>query len=319
MTSPSTRALFQRVIAESGTVTRVPDDETMRMTALGAVMSARSGATYSDALTLAEAEQYGRTFIASFKGPETLAALRELPASDLLKAAAAPRMSIGPANGVVVDGWVLPQSPAQVFVDGRAHRVPLVVGNNARERTPPPTTPDELLAAAKAMYGPLAPRASAMYGFVSGETTPPDALYGSPAAQWVVDTMYRCPVVAQLMWHANSGNTAYEYQFDRASPGREALGAVHGAEVPYVFGALGAQSGATDRDVSAAMQEYWTNFAKTGNPNGIGQSRLPMWPAFQSKTKGYLEFTDGGPVAREGLRRPFCDIYIENMNRLIAQ
>jgi para-nitrobenzyl esterase len=319
MASPSTRGLFQRVIAESGTVTRVPDDETMRMTALGAVMSARGGDTYSDALTLAEAEQYGRTFVASFNGPETLAALRDLPASELLKAAAAPRMSIGPANGVIVDGWVLPKSPAEAFASGQAHRVPLLLGNNARERTPPQTSPEELSSAVKAMYGPLAPRAASMYGFTAGGTPPPDVLYGGTAAQWVVDTMYRCPVVAQLIWHADRGNAAYEYQFDRAAPGREAAGAVHGAEVPYVFGSLGAQYGVTDRDISAAMQVYWTNFARTGNPNGAGRSTLPRWPAFQSKAKGYLEFTDGGPVAREGLRQPFCDLYVENMKRLIAQ
>lgn len=319
MASPSTRDLFHRVIAESGTVTRVPDDATIRLTALGAVMAARSGGTYSDALTLAEAEQYGRNFVASLKGPDTLSALRELPAADLLKATVAPRMSIGPANGVVVDGWVLPESPAHVFVVGQAHRVPLLIGNNARERTPPQTAPRDLIAAAEAMYGPLASRASALYDFTGARATPPDGLYGDAAAQWVVDTMYRCPVVVQLSWHADAGNVAYEYQFDRAAPGRESAGAVHGAEVAYVFGGLGPQYGELDREISAAVQEYWTNFAKTGNPNSAGQTKLPNWPVFQSATRKYLEFTDGGPIARDGLRRPFCDLYVDNMRRLIPQ
>src|ERR1051326_1468189 len=39
MASPEAKGLFQKVIAESGTVTRVPDDATMRMTGLGAVMA----------------------------------------------------------------------------------------------------------------------------------------------------------------------------------------------------------------------------------------------------------------------------------------
>jgi para-nitrobenzyl esterase len=159
----------------------------------------------------------------------------------------------------------------------------------------------------EAMYGPLASKAMALYG-------PPDPLYGPSDAQWVVDTMYRCPVVAQLMWHVAPGNTAYEYQFDRAAPGRESLGAVHGAEVPYVFGSLSAAYSSADRETSSAIEQYWTNFAKTGNPNGAS---LPEWPRFDRSARGYMEFTDRGPQAHEGLRRGYCDLYIENLKRLM--
>ena len=126
-------------VRASGTVTRVPDDATMRMTGLATTMAARSGDTYSDALTLAEAENAG-----ALLGADP----RSLPAADLLKAMSAPRMSIGPANGVIVDGWVLPESPAKVFVAHGEHRVPLLAGSNARERTPETTT-DALVEAAK--------------------------------------------------------------------------------------------------------------------------------------------------------------------------
>jgi para-nitrobenzyl esterase len=303
MTSPLARGLFQRVIAESGTVTRNPDAVSMSMTALGNLMPVKNGpVTYSDAATLAEAEQAGEKFGASVKD------LRAQPAAELLKLTAAPRMSIGPANGVVVDGWVFPKSPAEVFVKGEEQRVALLIGNNARERTPPQATPDDLKKAMEAMYGPLAPRALELY--LPGD----DPLYGGQGAQWVVDALYRCPVVAQVAWHTAAGNASYEYQYDHAAPGREALGAVHGAEVSYVFGALGANASAVDRDISAALETYWTNFAKTGNPNGAG---LPHWPGFDVKARGYLEFTDSGPIAREGLRRPFCDLYLDNVKRLL--
>jgi len=303
MTSPLAKGLFQRAIAESGTVTRNPDDATLRMTALGAVMQVKSGpVSYSDAAGLAEAEASGERL------GRSLEELRRMPAADLLAAVAAPRMSIGPANGVSVDGYAFPKPPAEVFATGKEQRIPLLVGNNSRERTPK-TTPEELQGAMQAMYGPLASKAAALYG-------PPDPLYGAADAQWVVDTMYRCPVVAQLVWHANAGNPAYEYQFDRAAPGREALGAVHGAEVGYVFGSLGAAYSDADRQVSAEMQQYWTNFAKTGNPNGPG---LPRWPRFDASARGFMEFTDHGPQAGEGLRRPFCDLYVENVKRLMAR
>jgi para-nitrobenzyl esterase len=307
MTSPLAKGLFHRAIAESGTVTRVPEDATMRMTALGALMAPRSGAPYSDALVLAEAETAGERF-----GP--LKSLRDKPPEELLKMTAAPRMSIGPANGVIVDGWVFPKPPADVFAAGQQHRIPLLIGNNARERTPPAV--EDLPKAIEAMYGPLAPKAFALYP----PDAAPDPIYGGQAAQWVVDTMYRCPVVVQAIWHASAGNATYEYQFDRAAPGREAQGAVHGAEVPYVFGRLAPAGQVSyadvDREISAAMQQYWTNFAKSGNPNG---GKLPQWPKFDTQARAFMEFTASRPIPGEGLRRPYCDLYVENFNRLMGR
>jgi len=303
MTSPLAKGLFQRAIAESGTVTRNPDAATLAMTALGAVMQVKSGpVTYSDAAELAEAERAGE------KLGTRIASLRAMPAADLLKLVAAPRMAIGPANGVIVDGWVLPKAPADVFIKGEEMHVPLLIGNNARERTPPQTTPEELTQAALAMYGPLTRKALSLYGFST--RAEPDPLYGGTAAQWVVDTMYRCPVVAQLLWHTAAGNTSYEYQFDIAPAGRETLGAVHGAEVPFVFGRVG------DDKTSDAIRQYWTAFAKTGKPSGTS---LPQWAPFGEQSRAYLEFTASGPASREGLRRPFCDLYVDNVNRLIGR
>src|SRR5580698_648423 len=80
------------------------------------------------------------------------------------------------------------------------------------------------------------------------------------------------------------------------------------AEVPYVFGTLKSPA-ETDRRISDAMQEYWTNFAKTGNPG---------WRAFSEPARSFLEFTgDGAVTAADGLRAPFCGLYMENVQRLI--
>jgi para-nitrobenzyl esterase len=64
------------------------------------------------------------------------------------------------------------------------------------------------------------------------------------------------------------------------------------------------------------MQQYWTNFAKTGNPNG---DVSPVWPKFDPLARGYLQFLDAGPVAQTGLRRPYCDLFIENVQRLMGE
>jgi para-nitrobenzyl esterase len=165
----------------------------------------------------------------------------------------------------------------------------------------------------------LAGRAQALY---VGERDP---LYGTPADQWATDTSFRCSAVAQLAWHAAAGLPAYEFEFARVPSGREAVGAIHGSETAYVFGTLDrgmfragspVRANAVDGQVSEAMQQYWTNFAKSGDPNG---GQLPAWPKFDGSPRAYIQFTDAGPVAKERLRRPYCDLFIENVRRLMAR
>jgi carboxylesterase type B len=68
--------------------------------------------------------------------------------------------------------------------------------------------------------------------------------------------------------------------------------------------------------LSDTMQQYRTNFAKTGDPNG---KDLPVWPKFDASSRAYIQFTDSGSVAKEGLRRPYCDLFIENIKRRMAR
>jgi para-nitrobenzyl esterase len=70
-----------------------------------------------------------------------------------------------------------------------------------------------------------------------------------------------------------------------------AKGAPHAAELPYVFGHLDQQASVPwrpeDRAVSDAMVGYWTNFAKTRDPNGAG---LPAWPKFTATNETAMIF-----------------------------
>jgi len=294
MASPLSRGLFQRVIGESGPVVNPPP--------------------------LADAEKKGEALALKLTAPSQpgLKGMRALSGAAWQKATGQGLGFLGPMLGVVVDGWVFPESPMAVFVAGEEQRVGLLLGSNARELRRPffPMT-GSLAQAIGEQYGPLAGRALAAYGLNGASEPQPDPLFGTVMAQWATDSQFRCGTVAELVWHTGAGNPGYQFQFSRAAPGQEAVGAAHGSEVPYVFGTLGRgvnspKYDATDQQVSAAMQNYWTNFAKTGDPNGEG---LPRWPKFDPDKRTYLDFTHAGPVAREGLRRQVCDLFTENWKR----
>ena len=94
----------------------------------------------------------------------------------------------------------------------------------------------------------------------------------------------------------------YRYFFDLASPGDRnhsvEKGAFHSDDIEYVFGALDSRPEMKirpeDRALSELMQQFWVNFARTGDPNGPG---LPQWPAYGPSTKWQVMHLDSTPHA----------------------
>jgi para-nitrobenzyl esterase len=286
MASPLSKGLFHRAISESGP------------------LGPRS------TQSLAEAQTAGAHVAEGLTGPGTkdLKYLRSLPPADL----------VGHGQGLrpfTTDGWVFPSSAFDVWQAHREHAVPLIVGSNAVE-FPAGGSPDEIKTSIGEFFGSLAPRALSLYGFAGAAGSfVPDPLYGNGADQWGSD-LFRCIGIVEGGWHSTA-NSCWEYEFDRAIPPNPRV--AHSADLPYVFGNLnptGSMAGSyspADRRLSGAIQGYWTNFAKTGNPNGPG---LPAWKEYDALDRTYLDFTTEADLAsRENERGPFTELFREAMER----
>jgi len=293
MTSGLSKDFFQRAIAESGT-------------------------SFSPPLApLAAAEKAGETFAAGLKlpaGEEGLKQLRQMTAQQLLasQSSQSPRPHFGPD----IDEWVVSRQPASVFAAGEEAAIPLLFGTTAREFAAAifgiPTAQNALRKTIADFFGGLAPRALAAYGLAEGAQASDDPLYGSPADQWAADLVFRCPATAQGAWHNAAHHPTYEYEFAHAIPGQEVQGAVHSSDLPYVFGYfpkwgnIAGNFTDVDTQLSGLMESYWTNFAKTGNPNSGG---LPEWPQFGVERKFIRFQQDGKVVPLASLRDGPCGVY----------
>ncbi|WAR25317.1 SASB-like protein, partial [Mya arenaria] len=119
------------------------------------------------------------------------------------------------------------------------------------------------------------------------------------------DIQFIIPTVQTLDAHSEQthGGRSYQYIFthepsftwiqDRPPWLR---GANHAGELPFVFGLdhfypPGRDKPEEERKLSDTVMTYWTNFAKTGDPNGAGNSSLPEWQEFNPESRAYMNLS----------------------------
>ncbi|XP_060079485.1 cholinesterase-like [Ylistrum balloti] len=127
------------------------------------------------------------------------------------------------------------------------------------------------------------------------------------------DFAFKCPVIeyAQEFSRSRRGSPqVFMYSFEHRSltnPWPSWTGVLHGDEIEYVFAVPvnDHRRSSEERQLSIAMVEYWTNFAKYGDP-GNG-NRATRWPEYTYDTQEYI-ILKPGPVfdVKSGLRYKQC-------------
>jgi para-nitrobenzyl esterase len=253
---------------------------------------------------LAQGEEAGTKFAAAVNA-DSLAALRAMPANQVLEATAKPGM---PRFASTIDGYFLPKSLVDILTAGEQARVPLLVGwnteeNNVRSVLGPNVepAPENYKQALVRLYGEQADDVAKLY---PGSTTEEMIQSGTDLAS---DRFIAYSTWKWFDLHTKTGKSpVFRYLYARPRPpmnasmgdataglaggvirgrGNGALppparGAVHSAEIEYAMGNLGSNKvyawTPDDYKVSEAFQNYFASFIKTGDPNGGG---LLKWPA----------------------------------------
>ena len=258
MAAPSAQGLFAKAIGESG-----------------GALGSRSESLLSGDEVL---EQKWADSLGS-----SLSALRALPAQTVLEAA---QKRGGPRFGVVVDGKFLTEPVADTYAAGHQAHVPTLGGWNHDEMSymADGMTVAKWKAFATTTYGPHADEFLAVYPGSTDEEAQRSAIdYGS-------DSFISFSTWQWLEAQVKTGDSpVYRYRFDlAATPSKYHVGtfAFHSDDIEYVFGTLDTRPGFVvspdDRKLSDEVMTYWTNFAKTGDPNGGDQ---PAWPRYDKMGK----------------------------------
>ncbi|NYT40724.1 carboxylesterase family protein [Sphingomonas sp. R-74633] len=273
LASPRARGTFDRAIVESGYLFTMPE------------LRAKRGEEFP-------AEDIGTWLMGKLAAPD-LAALRAMDAQKLVEASAA----TGYVPYGTIDGKILKRQLVDTFDRGEQAPVPLIAGFNSGEiRTlrhllpPPSASADAYAAEVRARYGDLADAYLRLYPASgdlaqNGLDSTRDAVFG-----WTSERLVRK--------QAAIGQPAYLYYFSHSYPAADAAGLTgfHASEVPFVFGTMtntpsfwpAIPDTAAERQLSGAMLDYWTSFARNGKPvtaNG------PAWNAIGA-AGAFMQFAD---------------------------
>jgi len=276
--SPLAKGLFNRAILQSGPIFNLFPSLSVALTD-GTKFAAAAGCAGQDAAAAA--------------------CLRSLSAARILQLQGTPNASAAFVANVMVDGIIVPTAPEIAFSSGQFNRMPIMAGNTQHELTflnaiteyfsgPPqaPMTAAQYVATITGSY-PAATAAAVLAEYPVSDYASPQLAYSAAGTDPTLGCQTRHFVNVFAKWVP-----VYQYEFNYQNapyyfpdmPGFAAL-ASHTIDIQFLFpnyhgGQLGVNSrplNTEETTLSDQLVAAWTNFSRTGNPNGSGNS---PWPQF---------------------------------------
>jgi para-nitrobenzyl esterase len=311
MTSPMSAGLFHRAIPQSSPIDSTQWAPLPTALALGTAFAEAAGCRGSDAAAAA--------------------CLRALSAARILQLQGTPNAN-GPfgAGTVMVDGVVIPMMAEAAWTSGQFLRVPVLGGSTHDEWTfvtgigqyfstpQAPVTAEQYTGTVNFIFsGPAGPGGTPP-NYPPGTAAAvlaryPLANYANPGRAYsaaLTDSLSVGPCRSRhVMQKLSQWVPVYAYQFNYRGapyyfpdmPGFEPL-AAHTIDIQFIFpgwhgGNLGVNSrplNAQENALSDQMVAAWTNFARSGNPNGGGNW---PWPRYTTQAGAPAVFSQNLPVS----------------------
>lgn len=295
LAAPGSASLFDKAVMESGYCPAATHDEALAVSA-----------KVTDAVGCSDA-----------------GCLRSKPAAELIKAVP---LSVVPGGGQGFNASpnsgnaLLPLAPSEAVSSGQWNQKPVLIGSNH----------DEMalfalpLLLSKQVKLPLTQAGYQALITTQFQESGPRILSEYPVEDFPSPFLAYADVLTDLsplgcgvtaMTQNFSGQTlTFRYEFsDQRAPflGPITIGAYHGAELQYLFGMKrlpGPRTGA-QRQLARQMQQYWANFALSGDPNGDG---LAYWPVYDNDARRVLVLKpEGSAVETDFDTRHHCAFWAQ--------
>lgn len=278
MTSPQTGGLFQKAIIHSALI-RSPYQDPAAIIGIPEL--------------LPNAEQLGVSFFDYLK----VNSLKEARALDALylRDRYAEWTREHSHMAVVQDGRFCVGDPLLLMRDGKCLDIPLLLGNTSDEFPSciHAASDDDFVKQAEQLFGE---RTSEFVSFPEAKQKLNENSY-APVNSIAITTKY---IMSEMKKHGLSANHYY-YCFDAEIPGDDHPGTFHSVDLWFFFETLAKDTrpfSGKHYDLSRMMCHYWTNFVKTGNPNGYDSdgTLMPEWKPYAEETPFTMLFKDPVPI-----------------------